>query len=84
MGSQGIFLEDPNKYNKQPIATPTSQSAYVDSLYEAQRKAALAALKSAYDQNVIDVDAQAAKIPQTLPDGKKSDSSGGATGTGGV
>lgn len=63
-GSQGIFLEDPNKYNKQPIATPTSQSAYVDSLYEAQRRAALAALKSAYDQNVIDLDAQAAKIPQ--------------------
>lgn len=64
-GSQGIFLDDPNKYNKQPIAAPTSQSTYVDSLYEAQRRAALAALKSAYDQNVIDVDAQAAKIPQT-------------------
>lgn len=64
-GTQGIFLDDPNKYNKQPIAAPTSQSTYVDSLYEAQRRAALAALKSAYNQNVIDLDAQAAKIPQT-------------------
>lgn len=42
---------------------PTSQSAYLDSLYAAQREAALAALKAAYEQNVIDIDAQGAKIP---------------------
>ena len=50
---------------KSPIYSATSQESYVNSLYEAQRKAALAALKSAYEQNVIDLDAQAAKIPQT-------------------
>lgn len=44
---------------------PTSQEGYVNSLYKAQQEAALAKLKAAYDQNVIDVDAQAAKIPQT-------------------
>ena len=63
-GSQGIFFN-----NGQPTTTPivsaTPQYDYVEALQKAQQEAALQALKSAYDQNVIDMDAQAAKLPAT-------------------
>ena len=47
------------------IRAATSQESYINDLYKAQQEAALAALKAAYDQNIINVDAAAAKIPQT-------------------
>lgn len=50
---------------KTEVKPPASQSDYINKLYEAQREAALAKLKAAYDQNTIDMDAAAAKIPQT-------------------
>lgn len=66
-GSMFIPLEnDGNKPTPGVIASATPQNDYIEALSKAQREAALQALKSAYDQNVIDLDAQAGKIPQTF------------------
>lgn len=50
---------------KSAVQAATPQTSYLDALYKAQQEASLGKLKSAYDQNVITLDAQAAKIPQT-------------------
>lgn len=50
---------------KSGITSASSQSDYINALYAAQQQAALQALKSAYEQNKISLDAQAQKIPQT-------------------
>lgn len=60
----GAGVQFPNGYTAAQLTGPTSQEEYVNKLSEAQKEQALAALKSAYDQNVIDVDAAAAKIPE--------------------
>jgi len=49
---------------RKEVRSATSQNDYIDKLYEAQQEAALAKLKAAYEQNMIDVDAAADKIPQ--------------------
>ena len=59
---------DGSEYNTVQTTTPylrgaTSQEDYVNKLYDAQQEAALAGLKTAYDQNVIALDQAAAKIP---------------------
>lgn len=41
----------------------TSQEAYINQLYDAQRQASLDQLKSAYDENMLTLDQTAAKIP---------------------
>lgn len=68
-GSTYIDVQSgPNKgdaYNPAQLPSATSQEAYINELYKAQQAAALQALKSAYDQNIIDTDALAAKIPET-------------------
>lgn len=45
------------------MVSATPQYDGIDKITQAQKEAALAALKAAYDQNVIDTDAYAAKIP---------------------
>lgn len=50
-------------YQAATLKTATKQDAYVNELYDAKQASALQALKSVYDQNVIDLDAQAEKIP---------------------
>lgn len=68
-GSQYIGLDSgvtkDSGYQASQLPSATSQADYINGLYAAQQEAALQALKSAYDQNIIDVDALAAKIPQT-------------------
>lgn len=59
---------DGSEYHTVQTATPylrgaSSQEDYVNKLYDAQREASLAALKTAYDQNVIALDHAAEKIP---------------------
>lgn len=49
--------------SKATIQAPTAQDEYINAMYKAQRENALKALEGAYRQNVIDIDAQAAKIP---------------------
>lgn len=51
--------------SREEIVSATPQYDRVDNLYKQQQEVALAKLKAAYEQNIIDVDAQAAKIPQT-------------------
>jgi hypothetical protein len=45
------------------LTSATSQEDYINSMYSAAQEKALAALKTAYDNNTATVDAQAAKIP---------------------
>lgn len=52
-------------YQASDIRQAQLQDDYINSMYEAQQASALQALKSAYDQNVITLDAQAARIPET-------------------
>lgn len=59
---------DGSEYNAIRTEVPyvtgaTSQEAYINQLYDAQKEASLAALKSAYDENVLSLDQTAAKIP---------------------
>ena len=49
--------------NAQQLPSATSQEDYINSMYSAAQEKALAALKTAYDNNTATVDAQAAKIP---------------------
>lgn len=65
-GSDYIPLQKPQQtggFSSPTLPSATSKESYVNDLYDAQREAALAALKAAYDQNVIAVDAMAEKIP---------------------
>ena len=57
-------------YQAATLKTATKQDAYLNELYDARQSSALQALKSAYDQNVIDLDAQAAKIPGQYRDAR--------------
>lgn len=50
----------------------SSQADYINSLYNAQKQAALAALKSAYDKNTAALDAQAAKLPGYFQEARNS------------
>ena len=50
---------------KSGIAAGTSQADYISSLYKAQQDTALSKLKAAYEQNMIDLNAAGAKIPET-------------------
>lgn len=61
-GTSYIHLGNDNP-SKSPIVSATPQNDYIEALNKAQQEAALQALKSAYEQNVIDIDAQAGKIP---------------------
>lgn len=47
------------------------QSESINKIYDAQQKAKTDALKAAYDQNMADYDAQAAKIPQTYNEARR-------------
>ena len=49
--------------NVQQLPSATSQEGYINSMYSAAQEKAMAALKTAYDNNTATVDAQAAKIP---------------------
>ena len=66
-GSEYIPLQKPDG-NTAPtaptLAGPTSQEGYINSLYDAQKKAALASLKDAYENNRVTLDAQAQKLPE--------------------
>lgn len=53
-----------NPHPAAQLTGPTAKYDEIDAWTKAQQEQALAALKSAYDQNVIDVDAAAAKIPE--------------------
>ena len=44
---------------------PTDLSGYLNDMYNAYNEAQLSALKSAYEQNLADLQAQAEKIPET-------------------
>lgn len=65
-GSEYIPLQKP-KGDDAPTAPilrgPSSQESYVNDLYDAQKRAAVASLKSAYENNRVTLDAQAEKIP---------------------
>lgn len=67
-GDGSMFVPLENKDNEpvpNNILSASSQEAYINELQKAQQEAALQALKSAYDRNVIDMDAQASKLPAT-------------------
>jgi len=61
-GSQYIQLNN-DQPTKSTVRGPASQSDMINQMYAAQRENALAGLKAAYDQNVVDLDAAKAKIP---------------------
>lgn len=50
-------------YQAATLPSATNQSEAINNYYSAAQNAQLAALKSAYDQNIINTDAAAAKIP---------------------
>lgn len=52
------------KYNTPTLPGATSQEAYINSIYDADRRAQEAQLRSAYEQNMADLDYQAAQIPK--------------------
>lgn len=60
----GTGVQFSNGYPATQLTGPTAKYDEIDAWTKAQQEQALAALKSAYDQNVIDVDATAAKIPE--------------------
>lgn len=52
-----------NAYTPSTLRQPELQESYINDMYKQQQEAAKAALKAAYDQNVIDLNATAEKIP---------------------
>ena len=62
-GSDYLANGTTERANAQQLPPATSQEGYINSLYSAAQEKALAALKTAYDNNTATVDAQAAKIP---------------------
>lgn len=57
--------------NNTVLPEAKDQSENINKIYDAQQKAKTDALKAAYDQNMADYDAQAAKIPQTYNDARR-------------
>lgn len=57
--------------NNTVLPEAKDQSESINKIYDAQRKAKTDALKAAYDQNMADYDAQAAKIPQTYNEARR-------------
>jgi len=76
-GSDGTGYNPITREDDSAPITPTlkgasSQADYINSLYDAQRQAALASLKSAYDKNVAALDAQAQKLPGYFQEARNS------------
>ena len=57
--------------NNTVLPEAKDQSESINKIYDAQQKAKTDALKAAYDQNMADYDAQAAKIPQTYNEARR-------------
>lgn len=57
--------------NSTVLPEAKDQSESINKIYDAQQKAKTDALKAAYDQNMADYDAQAAKIPQTYNEARR-------------
>ena len=57
--------------NNTVLPEAKDQSDSINKIYDAQQKAKTDALKAAYDQNMADYDAQAAKIPQTYNEARR-------------
>ena len=57
--------------NNPVLPEAKDQSENINKIYDAQQKAKTDALKAAYDQNMADYDAQAAKIPQTYNEARR-------------
>ena len=57
--------------NNTVLPEAKDQSESINKIYDAQQKAKTDALKAAYDQNIADYDAQAAKIPQTYNEARR-------------
>ena len=57
--------------NNTVLPEAKDQSENINKIYDAQQKAKTYALKAAYDQNMADYDAQAAKIPQTYNEARR-------------
>lgn len=57
--------------NNTVLPEAKDQSESINKIYDAQQKAKIDALKAAYDQNMADYDAQAAKIPQTYNEARR-------------
>lgn len=57
--------------NNTVLPEAKDQSDNINKIYDAQQKAKTDALKAAYDQNMADYDAQAAKIPQTYNEARR-------------
>lgn len=57
--------------NNTVLPEAKDQSESINNIYDAQQKAKTDALKAAYDQNMADYDAQAAKIPQTYNEARR-------------
>lgn len=57
--------------NNTVLPTASDQSENINKIYDAQQKAKTDALKAAYDRNMADYDAQAAKIPQTYNEARR-------------
>ena len=70
-GSQYIPLSN-NTANSNNLTSATSQSDYLNSLYKAKQQSAIAGLQSAYQNNVTDLNASAAKIPETYNTARNS------------
>ena len=57
--------------NSTVLPEAKDQSENINKIYDAQQKVKTDALKAAYDQNMADYDAQAAKIPQTYTEARR-------------
>lgn len=57
--------------NNTVLPEAKDQSENINKIYDAQQKAKTDALKAAYDQNMFDYDAQAAKIPQAYNEARR-------------
>lgn len=57
--------------NNTVLPAAKDQSESINKIYDAQQKAKTDALKAAYDQNMADYDAQAAKIPQAYNEARR-------------
>lgn len=57
--------------NNTVLPEAKDQSENINKIYDAQQKAKTDALKAAYDQNMLDYDAQSAKIPQTYNEARR-------------
>lgn len=58
-------------WNNTVLPEAKDQSESINKIYDAQQKVKTDALKAAYDQNMADYDAQAAKIPQTYNEARR-------------